>query len=280
MAVNRSREAQRRSDEARIVGLTGASLSNLNSDPELSVLLALHAIDASTSLGQPVPAETVTALHWAMQDAGIEYPVSGGPTAVAASPFGVRGIFDLPLSDLTRTAREGVERSLTPEECERFLGVSTCPSLPSVFPRVIARRSYRNHPDARRPATPRHPGDAVRRQRSGSHHSTAYRVRRIHRRDGHRGPTDREPELRRLRRAEPRSWRPARRRHRRRSRRMCATSHAKDRSSTSAPTSTSTSSRRTRAPTSYRSARWVTTDRGQRRRGRPMARSWIWLSRA
>ena len=79
----------------------------------------------------------MTALHWAMQDAGIEYPVSGGPTAVAASPFGVRGIFDLPLSDLTRTAREGVERSLTPEECERFLGVSTCPSLPSVFPRVI-----------------------------------------------------------------------------------------------------------------------------------------------
>ncbi len=137
VAVNQSREAQRRSDEARIAAITGASLSNLNSDPELSVLLALNAIDGSTSRGQPVPSETVTALHWAMQDAGIEYPVSGGPTAVAASPFGVRGIFDLPLSDLTRTAREGVERSLTPEECERFLGVSTCPSLPSVSPRVI-----------------------------------------------------------------------------------------------------------------------------------------------
>ena len=137
VAVNRSREAQRRSDEARIAAITGASLSNLNSDPELSVLLALHAIDASTSLGQPVPSETVTALHWAMQDAGIEYPVSDGPTAVAASPFGVRGIFDLPLTDLARTAREGVERSLTPDECERFLGVSTCPSLPSAFPRAI-----------------------------------------------------------------------------------------------------------------------------------------------
>ncbi len=134
VAVNQSREAQRRSDEARIAAITGASLSNLNSDPELSVLLALHAIDASASLGQPVQSETVTALHWAMQDAGIEYPVTDGPTAVAASPFGVRGIFDLPLSDLARKAREDVERSLTPDECERFLGVSTCPSLPRVFP--------------------------------------------------------------------------------------------------------------------------------------------------
>ena len=39
----------RRSDGATrraIAAITGASLSNLNSDPELSVLLALNAIDA------------------------------------------------------------------------------------------------------------------------------------------------------------------------------------------------------------------------------------------
>jgi DNA-binding SARP family transcriptional activator/ABC-type glycerol-3-phosphate transport system substrate-binding protein len=133
VAVNRSREAERRTNEARIAALTGASLSNLNTDPELSVLLSLHAIDLSASLGRAVPSETVAALHWAMQDAGIEYPVSDGPTLVAAGPFGVRGIIDLPLSDLAAAARADVGSSLTPAECERFLGTSSC-SLPTAFP--------------------------------------------------------------------------------------------------------------------------------------------------
>jgi DNA-binding SARP family transcriptional activator/ABC-type glycerol-3-phosphate transport system substrate-binding protein len=133
IAVNRTREAQRRSDEARIAALTGASLSSLNTDPELSVLLALHAIDLSASLGRAVPSETAAALHWAMQDAGIEYPVSDGPTLVAAGPFGVRGIIDLPLSDLAAAARSDVGSPLTPTECEQFLGTSSC-SLPTAFP--------------------------------------------------------------------------------------------------------------------------------------------------
>ncbi len=137
LAVNRSRESQHLRDEASVLGLTGAALSNLGTDPELSVLLALHAIDRSASLGQTVPAETVHALHWAMHEAGVEYPVTDGPTAVAAGPFGIRGVFDLPLSQLANAARADVSRTLRSEECERFLGSSTCP-LTSAFPSGLA----------------------------------------------------------------------------------------------------------------------------------------------
>jgi DNA-binding SARP family transcriptional activator/ABC-type glycerol-3-phosphate transport system substrate-binding protein len=134
VSVDRSREAERRRDESTIAGLTGGALSNLNVDPELSLLLALYAVDASASLDRTVPAETVDALHLAMQEAGVEYPVEDGPTAVRAGPLGIRGVFDLPLSELAEAARAGVDRSLTPRECDRFLGATTCPPLPSTFP--------------------------------------------------------------------------------------------------------------------------------------------------
>jgi ABC-type glycerol-3-phosphate transport system substrate-binding protein len=134
VSVNRSREAERQRAESAIAGLTGDSLSNLNTDPELSVLLALHAIHLSDSLNVSVPAQTVEALHWAMQQDAIEYPVSEGSPAIAAGPLGVRGIFDLPLPELVAAAQGGVTRSLTPPECERFLGSAMCPTLPSTFP--------------------------------------------------------------------------------------------------------------------------------------------------
>ncbi len=138
VSVNRSREAERQRAESTIAGLTGESLSTLNTDPELSVLLALHAISLSDSLGVPVPAETVDALHYAMQEAGVEYPVADGQTVLAAGPLGIRGIFDLPLSELANSARTGITRSLRVPECERFLGSSTCPTLPSTFPADLA----------------------------------------------------------------------------------------------------------------------------------------------
>jgi serine/threonine protein kinase/ABC-type glycerol-3-phosphate transport system substrate-binding protein len=134
VSVSSSREAERRRDETTIAALTGGVLSNLNTDPDLSLLLALHALNASASRGEPVPAQTVDALHWAMQEAGVEYPVADGQTNLVAGPFGIRGVFDLPLSVLAEAARNEVDRPLTSDECERYLEATTCPSLPSAFP--------------------------------------------------------------------------------------------------------------------------------------------------
>jgi DNA-binding SARP family transcriptional activator/ABC-type glycerol-3-phosphate transport system substrate-binding protein len=152
VSVSRSRDAERQRDESTISGLTGASLSSLNTDPELSVLLALHAIGLSDATDRPVPAETVEALHWAMQEAGTEYPVDEGPPTIAAGPLGVRGIFDVPLPELAEAARADVTRSLTPAECERFLGTPACPSLPSAFPADL-----RSEPVDAIPAIPEQP---------------------------------------------------------------------------------------------------------------------------
>jgi DNA-binding SARP family transcriptional activator/class 3 adenylate cyclase/ABC-type glycerol-3-phosphate transport system substrate-binding protein len=134
VAANRAQEAERQSDEARVAGLTGAALSNLVPDPDLSLVLALHAVDLSASLDQPVPAEAVEALHWAMQEAGVEYPVTDGPVAVVAGPLGTRGVFDLPLSRLVDAAMPAATRSLSPAECGRYFGTSECPSLPKHLP--------------------------------------------------------------------------------------------------------------------------------------------------
>jgi serine/threonine protein kinase/ABC-type glycerol-3-phosphate transport system substrate-binding protein len=133
VAVNRSREAHRRSDEATVIGLTGASLSNLKTDPELSLRLALHAVDLSSRLNEPVPAGTVEALHWAFQASKIEYPAVDGPIRALAGPLGYRGFFDVPLSELANIALRHVGQHVNANTCERFFDVSACPSLPSRF---------------------------------------------------------------------------------------------------------------------------------------------------
>ena len=137
ITVQRSGEAERQRQESAIAGLTGGALSNLNVDPDLSLLLALHAVNLSESLDQRVPAETVEALHWAMQEAGVEYPVRDAPVTLVAGPLGIRGVYDLPVATLANAARAEVGRSLTPDECERYLGSSACPSLPHTFPTEI-----------------------------------------------------------------------------------------------------------------------------------------------
>jgi DNA-binding SARP family transcriptional activator/class 3 adenylate cyclase/ABC-type glycerol-3-phosphate transport system substrate-binding protein len=133
VAANRAREAERLRDEARITGLTSAAMANLRSDPELGVVLAMHAVQLSASIDEPVPSETVEALHWTMQEAGVEYPVADGPTAVVAGPAGTRGILDLPLSQLVEHARTRVTRTLGPAECERYFGTA-CPPLLGTVP--------------------------------------------------------------------------------------------------------------------------------------------------
>ena len=133
VAVNWSREAQRRSDEATVLGITGAVLSNIQKDPDLSVRLALHAVDLSSDLGDPVPAATVAALHWALQEARIQYPIADAPVATIAGPLGFRGVFDLPVSDLANLGLAHVSRSESSNACQQFFGTQRCPPLPEKF---------------------------------------------------------------------------------------------------------------------------------------------------
>jgi DNA-binding SARP family transcriptional activator/class 3 adenylate cyclase/ABC-type glycerol-3-phosphate transport system substrate-binding protein len=133
VAASRAREAERRRDEFRVSGLTGAALSNLVPDPDLSLVLALHAVSLGASLDEPVPAEAVEALHWAMQQAGVEYPVSEGPIAVVAGPLGTRGVFDLPLSRLFDAAIAQSTHALSPADCSRYFGTRTCPPRPDAL---------------------------------------------------------------------------------------------------------------------------------------------------
>ena len=143
VAVNRSREAQRRSDEAKVTTLTEAALANLQTDPELSLLLTLHAVDESLSIGEPVPAATIEALHWALQANHVTYPVAGGTTTVVTGPTGRRGVFTLPVADLVRLARAHTHQTLTPDECERYFASGTCPTLPGRFPAQIPSEPVR-----------------------------------------------------------------------------------------------------------------------------------------
>ncbi|MGZ5353982.1 MAG: extracellular solute-binding protein [Actinomycetota bacterium] len=138
VAVNRSRDAERERDRARVAGLAGAAVSSLPVDPELGLTLALHAVHLGAALDERVPAEAVEALHWAMQEAVVEYPVRDGPEAVVPGPDGPRGVLDLPLAELVRAAEGGPTRPLTPAECRRFFATTTCPTLPTALPEGVA----------------------------------------------------------------------------------------------------------------------------------------------
>ena len=105
-------------------------MESLDTDPELSLILAMQAVHAVTL--DDVPAATVEALHWAIQENGMAYPPGGSPTVVAG-PLGTRGVYDTPMGQLLELARTHVTRSLTPLECERYFENGSCPSLPTAF---------------------------------------------------------------------------------------------------------------------------------------------------
>jgi WD40 repeat protein len=66
IAVDQSNEVRTQRDEARARERAANSLLNLDVDPELSILLALGAVDAAGEVRSPVLSEPVTALHRAL----------------------------------------------------------------------------------------------------------------------------------------------------------------------------------------------------------------------
>jgi DNA-binding SARP family transcriptional activator len=143
-ALDRARETTQARDEALVAAqlvrareLTATAVANRYADPQLSLLLTLHAANINRLAGQPVSADTVAAMHWALQAAGIQYPVRDAPTAVLAGPEGHRGIFVLDLHDLIAHIQSTVDRQLTNRECAIHLGTTSCPRVPSAFPADI-----------------------------------------------------------------------------------------------------------------------------------------------
>ncbi len=130
LAVDRSNDAERLADQlaadTEAHRLATASAGMARKDPELATLLALHALDESVEAGVPAVPEAEDALHWAIQAAGVAYPVADAPVEVRIGPNGPTGVFALPLSDLVELARGAVTRTLTPAECDAY-GIEPCP---------------------------------------------------------------------------------------------------------------------------------------------------------
>jgi DNA-binding SARP family transcriptional activator/ABC-type glycerol-3-phosphate transport system substrate-binding protein len=146
-ALEAGSEASRQADEARrardqqvvatqtirVKELTSASVAVRTVDPQLSLLLALHAVNVSDAIQRPVATETIGALHWALQAQRVPYPLADGPTAVLAGPDGRRGVFLIDLPGLLALARESLSRELTPAECASYFEPGVCPRLPAAF---------------------------------------------------------------------------------------------------------------------------------------------------
>jgi DNA-binding SARP family transcriptional activator/ABC-type glycerol-3-phosphate transport system substrate-binding protein len=110
--------------------LSYAAIAETARDPELGLLLALHAVRVAELRGHTLPRETLEAMHWGLQERRVAYPVADGELIGLTGAAGPRGAYDLPAAQLVTLAREHVDRELTPEECEAFLPGGDCPTLP------------------------------------------------------------------------------------------------------------------------------------------------------
>jgi DNA-binding SARP family transcriptional activator len=111
--------------------LANLSVTTLDKDPEVSLLLAMEAVRTTADLGYAAP-EAIDATHWALQKLGVQYDVTPTtPTANRAGPGGVRGVWALPVDELMSLAERHTDRVLTAAECRLYLG-SDCPAPTSV----------------------------------------------------------------------------------------------------------------------------------------------------
>ena len=99
----------------------------LEQDPPLAVALAIEAIRATEESGEALP-EAVDALHWAIQQATIQYPADDEdiPVTVRLHPSGAHGVFVMPPAELVALAQDGADLAFTSDECERFFPDVPC----------------------------------------------------------------------------------------------------------------------------------------------------------
>jgi DNA-binding SARP family transcriptional activator/ABC-type glycerol-3-phosphate transport system substrate-binding protein/tRNA A-37 threonylcarbamoyl transferase component Bud32 len=123
--VERSRRAYALASEANL---------SLHEDPELSLILAVEAARA-TSVDGFATHEAVDALHWAIQENGIVYPVDNTTSvAVRSGPRGLRGVFAIPPTELAAIAAGATNRVFSEEECARLFPNETCPDPGDALP--------------------------------------------------------------------------------------------------------------------------------------------------
>jgi DNA-binding SARP family transcriptional activator/tRNA A-37 threonylcarbamoyl transferase component Bud32 len=116
-----SYEAQRLADR---------SITTLDDDPELSLLLAMEAVRSTAEQGYAVP-QAIDATHWALQELGVQYDVTTETrTASRSGPGGVRGVWVLPVDALMNLAEQSTDRVLTAGECQRYLGAGCSAPTP------------------------------------------------------------------------------------------------------------------------------------------------------
>ncbi|HJS26274.1 MAG TPA: BTAD domain-containing putative transcriptional regulator, partial [Actinomycetota bacterium] len=89
VARDQSARASREARTAQARELAAASVANLDVDPELSILLAIEAVQTTRSTGGPVLAEAEDALHRAVTASRLELEVPGLGGLLAWSPRGV-----------------------------------------------------------------------------------------------------------------------------------------------------------------------------------------------
>ena len=106
--------------------LAAASVGNLRTDPSLSMLLAAESARATANRGY-ITEEAMDALHWALQAAGVAYPLEDAPVTTRAGPDGLRGVYVIAPDALAKLAADHAGRTLTTEECRTYLHTGTCP---------------------------------------------------------------------------------------------------------------------------------------------------------
>jgi WD40 repeat protein/DNA-binding SARP family transcriptional activator len=87
-AMIQRRDAQREARNATVRELAGESALALEEDPELSMLLALQAVDTARSAGDQVAPEVIGALQRAVEASRLELRMDDGYVNVAFSPDG------------------------------------------------------------------------------------------------------------------------------------------------------------------------------------------------
>ena len=107
--------------------LVAASRAALDDDPELALLLAMQSVRETVDLGFATE-EAIDAVHFALQELGVQYDVDPGtPVAVRSGPYGPVGVYALSPNELMELAESAVQRTLTDAECEAFLS-DACPA--------------------------------------------------------------------------------------------------------------------------------------------------------
>jgi len=110
--------------------LATGSIGNLGTDPQLSLLLAWRAADATSGRGYVVE-EAMDALQWALQASHVAYPVGDAPVAVRDGPGGARGVMLLAPNRLMALAATAAGRDLSPGECRTYLHREACSAPPT-----------------------------------------------------------------------------------------------------------------------------------------------------